>query len=194
MSQSDDITTVLERINRDEQGARDALIPLVEIELRAIAEAYMRRERVDHTLQATALMDDAFLKLLGDGANLTWESRTHFFRAAAKAMRHILIDHERGRRSAKRPPGRKRLSPDVLVDAVAAAPQVDLLALNEAIENLALLDPRQAEVVDLHHFGGYTLDETARMLGISLGAAKGEWAAAKAWLHRELSSGHHAAP
>jgi RNA polymerase sigma-70 factor (ECF subfamily) len=187
MSRPDDITTVLQKVNHDEQGARDALIRLVETELREIAEAYMRRERPDHTLQATVLVDDAFLKLLGDGSNLNWESRTHFYRAAAKAMRHILIDHERGKRAAKRPPRNQKLSPDVLVDVVADSPRIELLALNEAIEKLGRLDRRQCEVVELHHFAGYTLEQAATILGISLGTAKGEWTAAKAWLHREMT-------
>jgi RNA polymerase sigma factor (TIGR02999 family) len=187
MCRPEDITTVLQRVNRDEQGANDALIHLVETELRRIAEAYMRRERPDHTLQATVLVDDAFLKLLGDGADFNWESRTHFYRAAAKAMRHILIDHERGKRAAKRPPRNRRLTPDVLADVVADPPRIDLLALNDAIEKLAGLDPRQCNVVELHHFGGYSLEQTASLLGISLGTAKGEWTAAKAWLHRELT-------
>ena len=187
MSQSDDITAVLQRINRDEQGARETLIRLVESELRVIAEGYMRRERPDHTLQATVLVDDAFLKLFGEGANLNWDNRTHFYRAAAKAMRHILIDHARQKKAAKRPPPDRRVSPDALADAAADAPATDLLALNEAVEKLARLDSRQCHVVELHHFGGYTLNETARILGISLTTAKEEWTAAKAWLHRELS-------
>jgi RNA polymerase sigma factor (TIGR02999 family) len=190
MGGPDDITAILQRIGHD-RSARDALFRLVEAELRKIAEAYMRSERADHTLQVTALLDDAFLKLIGDGTNLNWESRTHFYRAAAKAMRHILIDHERSKRAAKRPPRNRKLSPDVLVDIVTDPADIDLLALNEAIEKLTRLDPRQGDVVELHHFGGYTLEQVAPMLEISTAAAKGEWTAAKAWLHRELDREDH---
>ena len=187
MSETNDITAVLQRINRGEPGARESLLRLVESELHLIAERYMRRERPDHTLEATVLVDDAFLRLFGEGANLTWENRTHFYRAAAKAMRQLLIDHARHKKAAKRPPPDRKLSPEALSYVAADAPETDWLALHEALEKLAGLDARQCQVVELHYFSGHTMNETARVLGISLTTAKEEWTAAKAWLHRELS-------
>jgi len=189
MSQSEDVTALLERIKRREPDAREALVRVVENRLRHIAQSYLRRERPDHTLQATVLVDDACLQLLGDAAKLDWENRAHFYRAAARAMRHILIDHERGKQAAKRPPRRLRQPLEGEPVAALGPAPIDVLALHEALEKLAKLDPRQSEVVELHHFGGYTLEETARMLDVSLSTAKAEWTFAKAWLHRELSQG-----
>lgn len=189
MSKPSDITILLERVAGGDGEAIEALVRLVEHELHKIADGYMRRERADHTLQATVLVDEACIQLFGENANLDWESRTHFYRAAAKAMRHLLIDYERRRRASRRPPPEARQTLEALANAAGRESHAELISLNEALERLAQLDPRQCEVVELHHFGGFSIAETAKILGISPSTVKGEWATAKAWLHRELSCG-----
>jgi RNA polymerase sigma factor (TIGR02999 family) len=150
----------------------------------------MRRERSDHTLQATALIDDAFMRLAGtDGKAIRWQDRAHFYRAAARAMRRILIDHERQRKRQKRGGGQYRRA-DVDLDELGQDQfRFDLLAMDEALDSLATFDPRQADVVELRHFGGYTVEETASILEISPTTVKDEFATAKLWLLREISRG-----
>ncbi len=163
------------------------LFPLVYAELRRIAAREMRHERPGRTLQTTALVHEAYLRLL-KGASLSFESRAHFLGIAARAMREILIEHARGRGARKRGGGAVRLTLDDLT-APVAAPAVDVLALNEALERLARLDERHARVVELRYFGGLSVEETAAALDLSPATVKRAWTLARAWLYRELESG-----
>lgn len=163
----------------------EQLIPLVYAELRELAVSYLRRERADHTLQPTALVHEAYLRLV-DQRNTTWQNRAHFFGIAAQAMRRILLDHARRKRAGKREGAATRVTLD---EGVAEAPQrsIDLIALDVALERLKSLDERQYKVVELRFFGGLDVDQTAEVLGISPATVKRDWTYAKAWLHRELS-------
>ena len=175
------------RTGEGDQTAREQLFRIVQHELRAIAEKQMRGERPDHSLQATVLIDDAFVRLAGDDANISWQNRKHFYRTAANAMRRMLIDHERQRRAQRRGGGEhQRVAVEL---ALHGAPdmRLDLLALDEALTKLGEIDPRQSEIVELHHFGGCSLKETAELLELSVGTIKADWRMAKAWLHRELT-------
>ena len=182
-----EITVLLQKAAAGDQAAEGRLFALVETELRAIAMKSMRDERIDHTLQGTVIIDDAFLRLVGKDAGIDWQNRRHFYCAAARAMRRILIDHERSRRAKRRGGGiplRVVEDPD---EFGVEQSQVDLLALDEALTKLADVSPRQSEIVELHHFGGYSLEEAGKILEISRTTAKSDWRIAKAWLYRELS-------
>lgn len=185
------VTVLLRQAREGDRSAKERLFELVQHELRAIARHQMRGERADDSLQTTVILDDVFLRLVGADANTSWDNRKHFYRTAAVAMRRMLIDHERRRRALRRGGGHQRISvdPDELVPDPIGAEQlrVDLLALDEALTKLAKIDPRQIEVVELHHFGGCSLKETADLLGVSVGTVKADWRMAKAWLHRELT-------
>jgi RNA polymerase sigma factor (TIGR02999 family) len=161
------------------------LFTLVYAELRRIAAREMRRERPGRTLQTTALVHEAYLRLLKD-ASLSFESRAHFLGIAARAMREILIEHARGRGARKRGGGAVRLTLDDATAAVAA-PDVDVLALDEALQRLARLDERHARVVELRYFGGLSVEETAAALDLSPATVKRAWTLARAWLYRELA-------
>jgi RNA polymerase sigma factor (TIGR02999 family) len=181
---SGDVTEMLLAWNRGEPGALDRLLPAVQKELHKVARGYMRRERSDHTLQATALVNEAYLKLV-DQTRVTWKNRVHFIGVAANLMRRILVDHARERAAKKRGGSdlRLTLTPDV------PAPEersVDLVALDMALEKLAALEPRQARAVELRFFGGLTSEETAEALDVSPATIKRDWIAAKAFLFREL--------
>ena len=167
------------------------LFPLVYAELRRIAAREMRRERPGRTLQTTALVHEAYLRLLKD-ASLSFENRAHFLGIAARAMREILIEHARGRAARKRGGGAVRLTLDDLA-APVAAPSVDVLALDEALERLARFDERHARVVELRYFGGLSVEETAAAMKLSPATVKRAWTLARAWLFRELK-GESAAP
>ena len=160
------------------------LFPLVYAELRRIAAREMRRERPGRTLQTTALVHEAYLRLLKD-TSLSFENRAHFLGIAARAMREILIEHARGRAARKRGGGAVRLTLDDLA-APVAAPSVDVLALDEALERLARFDERHARVVELRYFGGLSVEETAAAMGLSPATVKRAWTLARAWLFREL--------
>ena len=188
-----DITGLLVAWGAGDHTAGEQLLPAVYAELRRQAARAMRRENSDHTLQPTALVHEAYLRLV-DQRRVEWRSRAHFFGVAAHLMRRILVDHARGRQAAKRGGGAQRL---VIADALAeaciagASPDVDagldVLALHEALERLAELDPDQARLVELRYFGGLTIEETADALGVSPATVKREWAIARSWLRRELS-------
>jgi RNA polymerase sigma-70 factor, ECF subfamily len=185
-----DVTILLSELTHGNQEAAEKLIPLVYDELRRLARSYMRRERQDHTLQTTALVHEAYLKLVHQhGVN--WQGRSHFFGIAAQLMRRILIDHARARLRQKRS-GTKVVLP--LNEALAFSPEdsEDLLNLDVALKRLAKLDPRQSRIVELRFFGGLTIEETAEFLKISPKTVKRDWAVAKVWLHGELrrSDGH----
>jgi RNA polymerase sigma factor (TIGR02999 family) len=167
-----------------DQSAREELIPLVYVELRRIARRYLWKERPDHTLQSGALVHEAYLHLLHEEPP-QWQNRAHFFGFAAQLMRHILVDHARGRFAAKRGAGAPRLAlnPEI---ALPQKREVDLVALDDALTKLAALDPKQSRLIELRFFGGLSIEEAAVVLGISPATVKREWATARAWLQREM--------
>ena len=171
-------------MTKGDQQAASKLVPLVYDELRRLAGRYMRRERADHTLQATALVHEAYLKLV-QHQSVDWQNRAHFFGIAAQVMRHILVDHARGHGREKRGAGQQFVS---LEEALVFSPEksVELLKLDESLQRLTKLDPRQGRIVELRFFGGLTVEETAHVLGISPKTVKREWSVAKAWLHGDL--------
>ena len=179
----EDVTDMLLAVNRGEPGAMDRLIPAVQEELHKVARGYMRKERADHTLQATALVNEAYIKLV-DQTRVTWVNRAHFIGVAAQLMRRILVDHARQRAAKKRGGSDLRLT--VAEDAPAPEKSVDLIALDMALGKLAALAPRQARVVEMRFFGGLTGDEAAEVLGVSRETVKRDWIAARALLFREL--------
>ncbi len=180
----EDVTLVLEQMRKGDKNAADKLLPLVYDEFRALARHYLAQERANHTLQPTALVHEAYMKLV-DQTRVDWQGRSHFFAVAAQAMRRILVDHARSRQRDKRGGGRARV---VLDEAVALSPQKDedVLALDECLERLAALDARQAKVVELRFFGGLSVEEVAEALGVSKRTVEGDWTFARAWLSREL--------
>ncbi len=183
-----DVTRLLHALQEGTPDAGDHLIRLVYQELHGIAERYMRRERSDHTLQPTLLVDEAYLRLVGQ-QHVSWQNRAHFFAIAAQAMRRILVDHARRRGAARRQGGQRvTLRADVAAPS-APAPTLDLIALDDALSRLAALDARQAQVVELRFFGGLDVPQTAEALGVSPATVKRDWSFAKAWLARELSAG-----
>ena len=159
-------------------------MPLVFDELRRLARSHLRRERDGHTLQPTALVNELYLRLAGQ-EGLQWESRVHFFAFASGLMRGILVDHYRARQTAKRGGGTLMLSLDEAI-AIPERRDLDLLAIDDALTALASLDPRQCRIVELRFFGGLTLEEIAETLGLSVATIRREWAAARAWLAREI--------
>ena len=185
MSDLPDVTILLERINSGDGKAPDELLPLVYGELRKLAQRYMKNERPDHTLQATALVHDAYIRLV-DWENVSWQNRAHFFSVAANVMRNILVDHAVKRKAQKRDFGQRiELTEDI---SFSTGTQLDLIELNEALEALAAFEAQQAQIVELRFFGGLSIEETAHVLGISTATVKREWAIAKTWLYRRLKS------
>ncbi len=180
-----DITQLLIDWNSGSRAALDALLPLVYDELRRVAAAYLRRERPGHTLQGTALVHEAYLRLI-DQTRVRWQNRAHFLGVAAQMIRRILVDHARAKHSAKRGAGGVTLSLDESIE-VAGGRDVDLVSLDDSLEELARLDPQQARIVELRYFTGLSIEESAEVLGISPATVKREWAVARAWLFRELS-------
>ncbi len=178
------ITQLLIEWNDGDKDALARLMPLVYTELHSLAQHYLQRERADHTLQATGLVHEAYLRLV-DQTNVTWQNRAHFFGIAANLMRQILVDHARKARAAKRDAG-YRLS---LNEAIGFTnkPDVNILLLDEALKSLASLDPQQSRIVELRFFGGLTVEETAEVVGVSPRTVKRLWRHARAWLHREIS-------
>jgi RNA polymerase sigma factor (TIGR02999 family) len=172
---------------RGDAGAREALIPLVYEELRRMARRYLRQERPDHTLQSAALVHEAYLRLV-QKENQQWQNRAHFFGVAAQVMRHILVDHARGRRAVKRGAGNPQVALDERI-GVPGEPEFDLVVLDDALNRLAELDARQSRLIELRFFGGLSIEETAAVLGISPATAKREWVTARAWLRREIGRG-----
>src|SRR5215207_5198550 len=182
-----EVTRLLIAWGNGDQTALDRLMPLVHTELRRLARHYMSRERPGHTLQSTALVNEAYLRLVVQ-EKMRWENRAHFFGIAARLMRQILIEHARGRQAAKRGGVQYRLSLSK-VDRIASAPDVNLLALDEALGRLETLDPQKSRVVELRYFGGLGIEETAEVIGISPATVKRDWGMARAWLRRELGDG-----
>ena len=179
-----EVTQLLVDWSQGNQAARDQLMPVVYDELRRLAHHYLRRERPEHTLQATALVHEAYLQLV-DQRSVQWQNRAHFFGIAAQLMRRILAEYARSRAAAKRGGGEPRLSLDE--DAGWFAERgVDLVAVDEALTRLACIAPQQSRLVELRFFGGLTVEETAEVMGVSPRTVKREWRTAKAWLRREL--------
>jgi len=183
-----EVTILLAKLTKGNQEAASRLIPLVYSEMRRLAGAYMRRERGDHTLQPTALVNEAYLKLV-EQRSVDWQSRSHFFGIAAQVMRRILVDHARGHLRDKRGGGQKPVPID---EALVFAPEQseEFLKLNEALERLTKLDGRQGKIVELRFFGGLTVEQTAELMGISPKTVKRDWSMAKAWLHGEMKTIH----
>lgn len=179
------VTALLSQISAGDRAAEARLIPQVYDELRRVAAAYMRRERADHTLQPTALVNEAYAHLV-DGPHPHWHSRAHFLATAAQIMRHILVDHARARRAGKRGGVQQQITLDEAL-LPSADRTVDILSIHQALERLSALDARQGRVVELHFFGGLTFEEIALVLGISERTAKREWSMSRAWLRTELA-------
>jgi RNA polymerase sigma factor (TIGR02999 family) len=182
------ITQLLRAWRDGDQTALDALTPLVESELRRLASVYMARERRDHTLQTTALVNEAFIRLV-DAQNVRWQDRAHFLGIAARLMRRVLVDHARTRGFQKRGGGQQRIPLDDAV-LVSQSPDITLLALDRALMALAVIDERKARVVEMRFFGGMTVEETADVLDVSTDTVKRDWRMAKLWLLRELQGKH----
>jgi RNA polymerase sigma factor (TIGR02999 family) len=180
-----EVTQLLHAWSGGDQSALDQLVPLVEAELRRLAKLYMTRERPGHALQTTALINEAYLRLI-DWKNVQWQNRAHFFGVSAGLMRRILVDFARSQNYAKRGGGMRQVE---LEEAAAIAQEraSELVALDEALNELARLDKRQSQVVELKFFGGLTNEEVATVLNVSLGTVKNDWSDAKAWLHQALS-------
>ncbi len=175
----------LAALGEGDSGAAQRLLPMVYAELRALAGSYFRGQRADHTLQPTALVHEAFVRLI-DQSGIQWKSRAHFMAVAATAMRHILTDHARRTNAVKRGGGQHRIE---LTDGVALAggTDIDLAALAEALEKLAALDARKHRIVELRFFGGLSVDEAAEVLSVSKSTIESDWRAARAWLGVELN-------
>lgn len=186
MAETAQITRLLAEARKGDRAAQDQLMPLVYAELRRLAGAYMRRERPDHTLQATALVHEAYLKLLPQ--RISWQSRSHFFGVAAQQMRRILVDYARQRKAAKREGAEKRLQ---LEEALVMAHEqpAELLAMHDALDLFTREHERQARVVELRFFGGRTEDEIAQTLGVSVETVKRDWKFSKAWLNLAIRGG-----
>jgi RNA polymerase sigma factor (TIGR02999 family) len=182
---SQGVTQLLVDWSNGDQAALDKLLPLVNSELRQLARRYMRRETPGHTLQTSALVNEAYIRLI-DQQRVRWQNRAHFFGIAAQLMRRILIDHARSHHYAKRGGGALRVSLDETA-AVTNARAAELLAVEEALEKLTAMDARKGRIVELRFFGGLSLEETAEVMGVSSPTVQREWRAAKAWLHRMLT-------
>jgi len=179
-----EISVILRDWSDGNRASADALLTIVYDELRKIAAQYLSKERSGHTLQPTALVHEAYMKLV-DISDIKWQDRAHFFAVSANVMRHILVDHARAKRAAKRGGSAQRIEFD---DAVSLSnePNVDLLAIDESLKELAKFDEQQSRIVELRFFGGLTIEETAHVVGISPATVKREWSVAKAWLRRRL--------
>ena len=181
-----EITQMLVAWSQGDNGALEKLVPLVSAELHRVAKRYMARERPGHTLQTTALIHEAYLRLI-DGAQVDWQNRTHFFAVSAQMMRRILVDFARNYRTLRHGGGACRITLDEGVAGVWQGPDANLLAIDEALNALSALDPRQSQVVELRFFGGLSLEETAEALKTSVATVRRDWTLARAWLRRELS-------
>lgn len=187
-----DVTQILDRVHQGDSKAAEELLPLVYDELRRLAAHRLAGERNEHTLQPTALVHEAWLRISGPDER-TWHGRQHFFAAAAEAMRRILVDHARRRQAAKRGAGANRLDVDE-VDIPAPAPDDQLLAVNEALAKFATVDARKAELVKLRYFVGLTFEAAPEILGIAVPTAKQWWAYARAWLRVEMTGAETTVP
>lgn len=186
MEQKHSITQMLREWSDGDREVLEELMPLVYDELRKQARRYLRRERPNHTLQTTALIHEAYLKLI-DQRDVNWDSRTHFFAVAANMMRRILVDHARSKHREKRGGAGENLPLEEAMLVVSDEQNIDLIALDQALNRLAEFDEQQARIVELRYFSGMSLEETAAALNISRTTVANDWSLAKAWLHRELT-------
>jgi RNA polymerase sigma factor (TIGR02999 family) len=180
-----EVTELLRRWSGGDVAARESLVPLVYDELRRLARYYLASQRSDHTLQSTAIVHEAYLRLAGRD-HVHWENRGHFFAVAAQLMRRILVDHARKRNAAKRGGAQLTLLVDEAVEP-SSQRELDLVALDDALKALAELDARQSRIVELRFFGGLSIEDTSRLLEISPATVKREWSTARAWLYEEIS-------
>jgi RNA polymerase sigma-70 factor (ECF subfamily) len=185
----EDITRLLLKWGSGDKAALDQLIPIVYEELRRLARGQMRRERADQSLQTTALVNEAYIRLV-DYKRINPQDRSHFLAIAAQAMRRILIERARSRKSTKRGSGGAKVSLEEAAN-LADSRDAEMLALDEALINLATIDPRKSQIVELKYFGGLTIDETAEVLGVSTPTVERDWHLAKIWLHREIRRNHN---
>ena len=182
-----DVTHLLVSWSHGDKAALEQLIPLVYGELRRLASAYLRHERPNHTLQSTALVHEAFMRLVGQHC-VEWRNRAHFFAIAAQMMRRILVDYARAQRREKRGSGAVKLELDAaLAEGLDSGVDLDILALNDALDELSRLDSRQGRVVELRFFAGLSIEETAEVMDLSPASIKREWNTARAWLFREMT-------
>lgn len=179
-----EVTELLVNWSNGDQHALEELMPLVYGELRRLAGAHLRRERSDHTLQSTALVHEAFLRLVNQ-RDVHWRSRAHFYGIAAQMIRRILVDHARAQQAGKRGAGAIKLELDEAM-AVSQQRELDLVGLDEALERLSALDERQGRIVELRFFAGLSVEETAEVMHLSAATVKREWSSARAWLYREI--------
>jgi RNA polymerase sigma-70 factor, ECF subfamily len=179
-----DVTLMLKQLSSGDQNAVNRLVPVLYDELRRLAGYFLRKERSDHTLQATALVHEAYLRLV-DQRKVEWKNRSHFFGVAAQVMRRILVDHARSHQAVKRGAAVPKLSLDEALD-VCSEKSEELLALDELLTRLSVMDAQQARVVELRYFGGLSVEETAELIGVSTPTVKRDWAMAKAWLAYQL--------
>jgi RNA polymerase sigma factor (TIGR02999 family) len=193
-----EVTRLLLRWRAGDEAALPALVPLVYEELRSLARRHLRHERSSHTLQRTALVHEAFLRIV-DQQQVDWESRSQFYGIASQMMRRILVDHARRRSAAKRGDGAAHVDLDAVLQAEGEdtplqvqQDEVDFAAIDEALSRLEALDPQQGKLVELRFFGGLSIKETADIIGVSPATVKREWAIARAWLQRELMAGERA--
>ncbi len=187
MTVSHDTTRILLELGKGDESAASKLLPLVYDELRGLAGHYMQLERPNHTLQPTALVNEAYLKLV-DQSRVNWRNRAHFLAVAAEVIRRILVDHARGKAAAKRGGGQRRVPLDLAEPGDPPTGDVDLLALDDALTHLGELSERQLRVVELRFFGGLKVEETAHVLDVSEATVKNDWRVARAWLARELGN------
>jgi RNA polymerase sigma-70 factor (ECF subfamily) len=182
--QTESVTRLLIELTGGKHAAADALLPLIYDELRSLAANYLRRERPDHTLQPTALVHEAYLRLV-DQSSVNWQNRAHFFGVAAQMMRRILIDHARSHRAGKRGQDFQKISLDDNIDK-AAERSAELLALDDALNALAAVDEQKSRIVEMRYFGGLSFEEIAEVMGVSAVTVKRHWRMAKAWLYGQL--------
>jgi RNA polymerase sigma factor (TIGR02999 family) len=187
MQPADDVTAMLAAAGRGDEQAVERLFPLIYNELRAVAGQYLRRQPSGHTLQATALVHEAYIRLVGP-QDVSWNDREHFLATAAVAMRQILVNHAKRKQCLKRGGGRASLTIDVVEPQVAQR-AIDLVALDEALSTLAEIDPRQARIVELRFFAGLSVEETARVMDVSLRTVRRDWTMARLWLRAEIDKG-----
>ena len=186
---TDDLTGLLIEWGQGDKAALDRLTPLIYDEIRRIAHRYVQREREGQTLQTTALVNEAYLRLAG-ATNVSWQNRAHFFAVTAQVMRRILIDHARRRQYVKHGGEVQRVPFETAISEAAAMSQpraAELLALNDALDELAKIDPRKGQVVELRYFGGLNIEETAKVLDVSPMTVRRDWRAAKAWLYKAVN-------
>ena len=186
MQTTKDVTILLNQINNGDSSAPEQLLPLVYDELRKLASGYLKNERPDHTLQATALVHEAYIRLV-DWENVSWENRSHFFAVSAQVMRHILVDHARQKKAEIHGGNLQKLALDEAI-SFSSSREVDLVDLDDALKELEKLDERQSKIVELRFFAGLTIEETAHALGVSTMTVSRDWNFAKAWLFRRLNN------